>query len=343
MEQNILFTCAGRRNYLINYFKEALHGKGKVIAVDQDALAPALTDADIAIQTPSITCEAYIPELLNICKTHHVTAIITLNDLELPILASHKTLFENQGVKILTSNEQVIDIGFDKLKTFKFLKSIGIATPKTYSNLKDAKRAIEHGELKFPLVIKPRWGSGSIGIEFPESLKELELAYHLQKIKILKTILKRASKKDLDNAILIQEKLNGIEYGLDIVNDFEGNYYGTFAREKLAMRSGETDKAMSVIDDQIEQIGQKIANQLKHIGNMDCDLFIANNTYYLLEINPRFGGGYPFSHEAGANIAALYVAWLRGETEVAKYNNYQSGIIYSKCDRLLQISNENEA
>lgn len=343
MKQNILFTCAGRRNYLINYFKEALNGNGNVIAVDQDVLAPALVDADIAIQTPDIYSEAYIPTLIDICKTHKVTAIFTLNDLELPILSKNKNIFKKEGVKVIVSKEQVIDIGFDKLKTVKFAKNLGINTPKTYTNLKDAIKAINAGELNCPLVIKPRWGSGSIGIEFPETLEELKLAYKLQRIKIKKTILHKVSKRDYNNAILIQEKLEGDEYGLDVVNDLNGNYFGTFARLKLAMRSGETDKAVSVIDSRIEQLGEKIAKQLKHIGNMDCDAFLVNDEYYLLEMNPRFGGGYPFSHEAGINLAAIILEWLKGvkSENLVHYANYESGIMFSKCDRLLKIENTN--
>jgi len=341
MKQNILFTCAGRRNYLINYFKEALNGNGNIIAVDQDVLAPALVDANIAIQVPDIYDELYISKLLEITKEYSVTAIISLNDLELPILSKNKTVFEQIGVKVIISDEKVIDIGFDKFKTFNFLKNLGIKTPKTFVSLESALKAIHDGELVFPLVLKPRWGSASIGIEFPNSIEELKLSYKLQKIKILDTIVSSISKNNIDQSILIQEKLNGKEYGLDIVNDFEGNYFGTFAREKLSMRSGETDKAISVIDSNIEKLGEKLAKALKHIGSMDCDAFLVNGTLYLLELNPRFGGGYPFSHEAGLNLAAIYIAWLKGEKNenILKYNNYKEGIIFTKCDRLLKVPN----
>ena len=340
MKQNILFTCAGRRNYLINYFKEALKGNGNIIAADNDPLAAALIDADIAVQVPDIYNKLYIDSLKEIISTHHVNIIISLNDLELPILSKHKNELENEGVKVIVSSEEVISIGFDKWKTFNFIKSIGLNTPKTYINLNSVLQAITKGELSFPLVLKPRWGSNSIGMEFPESIEELKLAYALQKIKIKNSILSRASNEDIEHAILIQEKLNGKEYGMDVINDFDGNYFGTFAREKLSMRGGETDKAKSVIDERFEAIGKKLGSNLKHIGLMDCDAFMVENKLYLLEINPRFGGGYPFSHEAGVNVAAIYLEWLKGSTntEIKKYNNYKGGLIFTKCDRLLKIS-----
>jgi carbamoyl-phosphate synthase large subunit len=337
MAINILFTCAGRRNYLINYFKDALKGEGLVIAADMSISAPAMVDADLAILVPSIYEDNYISELKNICIDHKVTAIVSLNDLELPILSKHKSELETTGTKVIVSSESVINIAFDKIETFKFLKDIGLKTPQTYSTLSDVRIAMEKGLLQFPLVVKPRWGSASIGIDFPETDEELDLAFKLQQIKLKKSILNTASQHDFDNAILIQEKMDGNEYGMDIVNDFDGNYYGTFVRQKVNMRSGETDKALSVIDKRFNDIGQTISENLKHIGSLDCDVFIANNELYVLELNPRFGGGYPFSHEAGINTAAIYIEWLKGNTSVEQFNQYKAGKLFSKCDKMLEI------
>jgi carbamoyl-phosphate synthase large subunit len=339
MKINILFTCAGRRNYLINYFKAALNGQGNIIATDVQRNAPALIDADIALLVPDIYDNQYIPALKKIIYDHQVTAIISLNDLELPILAKYKSELEKTGAKILISNSNVIKTAFDKWETFNFIKKIGLKTPKTYLTLASAMDAISKGELEFPLVLKPRWGSASIGIEFPESVEELQLCYDLQKIKLKKSILNDASKEDIDQAIIIQEKLIGIEYGMDVLNDLDGNYYGTFLREKLSMRSGETDKATTVIDASMELIGNKLGSALKHTGTMDCDLFLCADGLYVLELNPRFGGGYPFSHEGGINTAAIYLEWLKGNKNIEQYNNYKANISFAKCDRLIQIPN----
>ena len=307
---NILFTCAGRRNYLINYFREALDGQGKVFATDMQLTAPALVEADVAIQVPAIYSSEYIPSLLNIVKENNIQAVISLNDLELPILSAAKEQIETLGAKVIVADEEAIKIAFDKWETVKFLEENNLKSPRTFIDAVEAKQAIENGELKFPLVVKPRWGSASIGIDFPENMEELELAYRLQSIRLKRTILAEASKEDIDRAILIQEKIPGKEYGMDVLNDFESNYQGTFVRQKLQMRSGETDKAVSVIDQRFEEIGRTIGKNLKHIGNLDCDVFEHEGELYVLELNPRFGGGYPFSHEAGMNTAAAYIAWL---------------------------------
>lgn len=335
---NILFTCAGRRNYLINYFKEALNGEGKVFAVDAQLTAPAMVDADVAIQVPSIYDKDYIEVLVNIAKTNKIAAIISLNDLELPILSKFRNRFEELGIKVIVSKKEIIDIAFDKWETVKFLKHHNLLTPKTFIDLREAKQAIEAGELEFPLVLKPRWGSASIGIDYPENLRELELSYELQSLRLRKSILSEASIEDIEHAILIQEKLKGDEYGMDILNDFEGNYAGTFVRKKLAMRGGETDKAVSIINSHFEEIGKLIGGCLKHIGNMDCDVFEDKGKLYVLELNPRFGGGYPFSHKAGMNTAAVYIEWLKGNNNINQFNNYQEGLMFSKYDKLMRVN-----
>jgi len=341
MKQNILFTCAGRRNYLILYFKEALKGHGLIIAADQDPLSAALKDADVSLVVPNIYSNNYINSLKEIIKTHNITALISLNDLELPMLSEYKQDLEQTGVKMLVSSKEVIDIGGDKWKTYHFIKQIGLNTPKTYLAMEEVLKALHNKEITFPLVLKPRWGSSSIGLEFPESIEELKLAYDYLKIKIKRSVLSTLSLQDSEQAIIFQEKMEGIEYGLDIVNNFKGTYFNSFIREKLGMRAGETDKAKSVFNPNITQVASTIAQHLKHIGTMDADVFIAEDKVYVLELNPRFGGGYPFSHEAGANIAAVYIDWLNGcnDLEASKHIHYIPDIIHSKCDRLLKMDN----
>lgn len=332
---NILFTCAGRRNYLINYFKTALRGQGKVIAADRELSAPALADADISVEVPSIYESDYIQSLQSIVERYDVSAIIGLNDLELPILASNRLKLEQSGAKLLVSDEKFIDISFDKWKTYQFFKKIGILTPKTFLSLNDAQEAIKSKQLKYPLILKPRWGSASIGVEVADDETELLLSYALLKIKISKSILNHTYHGNEDRCIIIQEKLGGDEYGIDILNDFNGKYHRSYARKKLALRAGETDKAISVINKKFTDTAKKIGSATGHIGTMDCDFFVDNGLVYFLEMNPRFGGGYPFSHEAGIDIPSIYVAWLQGISDVSVFDKYKANIAFSKCDSVI--------
>jgi carbamoyl-phosphate synthase large subunit len=260
-----------------------------------------------------------------------------LNDLDLPILSADRSRFLERGVTPVVSEPDVINTCFDKWKTVQFLHKIGLQTPKTYKSLDSAVNAVETGELDFPLVVKPRWGSGSIGVEFVDDRKELMLAWPLTLSKIKRSILNRASQKDMEHAVLIQEKINGTEFGLDVVNDLNGRYVATITKQKLAMRAGETDKAVTVSNPELANIGQIIGMELRHIANLDCDVFEKDGRYYVLELNPRFGGGYPFSQMAGANIPAAILCWLRQCQPDSRYFHFDAGRVFSKCDTLIEI------
>lgn len=332
---NILFTCAGRRTYLLKYFKEQLGEDGKIIGADMQLSAPALSAADIKEQVPTVYAENYINCVLDICKRNNVDAIICLNDLELPILAANTEKFKAIGVLPIVSGQDVIDICFDKYLTAKFVERLGLKTPKTFINLDEAKTALSSGELNFPLVLKPRWGSGSIGIEFVNDMDELNEVYAMLLKKVKKSILATASHGD--EYILIQQKIDGQEYGMDVMNDFNGNNRGVSVKKKLAMRAGETDKAQTVDNAEIRAIGRKLGENLKHIGNLDVDVFEKNGIYYVLELNPRFGGGFPFSYEARVNFPKAIIEWLKGKEIDDSILIPTYGKTFAKCDYLVNV------
>ena len=333
---NILFTCAGRRTYLLKYFKENMLPEDKVVATDMQLSAPALQVADVKLQVPAVYAPEYIDVTLDICKKYAIDALISLNDLELPILAAQKARFEELGVTVIVSDPRVIDIAFDKYLTTQWVENLGLKAPKSYVNLKAVKEALERKEIHFPLFLKPRWGSGSIGLETVEDMEELEIVYGLLFKKIKKTILATASVGD--EYILIQEKLTGNEYGLDVINDLEGNNVAVSVKRKLAMRAGETDKAVTVDLPDVREMGKIIGQNLKHIGNLDVDIMQrANGDYCVLELNPRFGGGFPFSYEAGVNLPKAIMMWLRGEDVPKEILQPQYGRMFSKNDYLMEI------
>lgn len=333
---NILFTCAGRRTYLLKYFKENMQEGDRVVATDMQLSAPALSAADIKIQVPSVYAEDYIHKILTICQEQHINALISLNDLELPILANNKEKFEAVGVKVIVSDPKVIDIAFDKYKTSLWVESLGLNAPKTYVTLQSTKEALAKGEITFPLFMKPRWGSGSIGLETIDDIEELDIYYHLLMKKIKNTILATASTGD--EYIMIQEKLTGNEFGLDVMNDLEGNLVAVSVKQKLAMRAGETDKAKTVDMPEVKEIGTIIGRNLKHIGNLDVDIMQRENgEYCVLELNPRFGGGFPFSYEAGVNLPKAIIEWVKGNTIDPSILKPQKNLTFAKCDYLVKI------
>lgn len=322
---NILLTSVGRRSYLVNYFKDALKGEGKVHVCNSIANTPAFKNADYSIVSPQIYDERYISFLKDYCIQYNIKAIISLFDIDLPILAKNKKIFDEIGTKLVVSDERVINICNDKWNTYKFLIDNNFNAPKTYVNLEDALKDINKGELSYPVIIKPRWGMGSISVYEADNEEELKILYKKSKHNIMNTYLKFESNENLNKSVLIQEKLKGQEYGLDVINDLDGNYQNTIVKKKNAMRSGETDCAEVILNSNLKQLGNEISSVLKHIGNLDMDIFLSENKAYVLEMNARFGGGYPFSHLAGVDLPKAIINWINGE----------------KCDKDLLIEKRN--
>jgi len=329
---NILFTCVGRRKYLVDYFKEESNFVSKVIGVDMSHAAPALAGCDNWHIAPSIYDEHYIDRILNICKKENVDALIPLNDMELPILAKSRKQFVAIGVRLVLANDAAIDVCSDKYKTYLFCKEKDIPVPASFINLKEALQSIKIGNVNYPLIVKPRWGSASFGLHVVENDKECIEAYDVCKKSLSNSYL--AQFKESDKDVLIQEFIKGKEYGLDIFNNMDGQYHGVVCKEKLSMRAGETDKGITVEASRFEDFSRVIGESLKHVGNMDCDFLERDGQLYLLELNPRFGGGYPFSHASGANLVKALLLSLSGRDDEIDIT-YVAGKVFAKCDTIV--------
>jgi carbamoyl-phosphate synthase large subunit len=337
---NVLLTCAGRRNYLVKFFQEALAGRGQVFAADASPEAPALRDADESFIVPMLSHPEYIDALLTICQRHCVRLLISPNDFEMQVLARNRNRFLQVGTIAVVSSPEVGDKCLDKWESLKFLKACNLDTPVTYLSLTDVREALAREEITFPLVIKPRWGTTSIGIEYPHDPEELELDYLLARKRIQRTFLWEISATDPERCILIQKRLCGQEYGLDVVNDLEGRHVCTLVKRKLSMRAGQTDRAITVKSTQLEKIGEVIGRELGHIGALDCDVMVTEEGCYVLDMNPRLGGGYPFSHMAGANLPAALVAWANREQPDAHWLQVEPNIMASKYDELVVMDSK---
>lgn len=333
----ILLTSVGRRSYLVDYFKAALKLGDEVHVANSTKLSPAFMIADKAVVTPLIYDPEYIPFLMHYCYENKINAIIPLFDIDLPILAANKDNFIKIGVKVIVSSIDVIDICNDKLRTFNFLVDNHFATPKTFIDQKELRFAINNGEVNYPLIIKPRWGMGSIGLYQVDNDEELQVLINKANRDIANTYLKYQNRIDLEKSVIIQEKLEGQEYGLDIINDLNGNYQTTVVKIKHAMRSGETDCAETCKNAMLENIGEQIAEKLKHIANLDVDAFIVNEKVYILEMNARFGGGYPFTHQAGVNLPKAIVHWLNNESANPSLFKVKTGMIFQKDIKITEI------
>ena len=130
---------------------------------------------------------------------------------------------------------------------------------------------------------------------------------------VTQSCLATESPRDAERAVVIQEKLRGQEHGLDVAGDLRGTYVVTVLKRKPAMRAGETDSTVTVDECRLRELGWQIAVGVDHIVNLDLGVLLTDNGPHVLQMNPRFGGGYPCSHLEDANQPAAIVAWPRGE------------------------------
>lgn len=312
---NILLTSAGRRSYLVRYFKEALdhEGQGGLVHASNSAWCPAFSCADRTVVTPMIHDRAYIPFLLEYCKREAISLLIPLFDIDIPVLAAHREEFAAAGVTVVTADPEAAGVCNDKWLTHQVLTQADIRVPAAWTDREAALAAIKDGAVSWPITVKPRWGMGSISVYRADNEEELRVFEGKCRKGIQDSYLKYESMEDKESCVLFQETLKGQEYGLDVINDLEGRYRSTIVKKKIAMRSGETDAAESVEHKGLSDLGKKLGVLLGHRGNLDVDVFIEDGTCLVLELNARFGGGYPFSHAAGANLPLALVLWAMGK------------------------------
>ncbi|MBE6663244.1 MAG: ATP-grasp domain-containing protein [Ruminococcaceae bacterium] len=309
---NVLLTSVGRRAYMVKYFKEALIESGKVHVCNSDDKTVAFHYADQSIISPLIYDENYIPFLLAYCKENKIDILISLFDIDLLILARSKKEFEKIGTRVIVSEPELIEICNDKWKSYEFLKENGFNVPKTYLTLEDTINALDRGEISYPIIVKPRFGCGSIALSVAED--EMALLYYFRRnTRTINKSYLRYESSSVDDKIIYQECLKGQEYGVDIINDLDGNFKNAIVKRKLAMRAGETDIAELVDEPSIYNETKRLGELTNHIANMDVDVFLVDGKPYILEMNARFGGGYPFSHMAGCNLPKAITSWCKGE------------------------------
>lgn len=296
---------------MVKYFKQTLGEDGEVHVCNSDDKTVAFHYADKSVISPLIYDDGYIPFLLNYCRENRIDILISLFDIDLLVLSKNKEKFAEIGTRVIVSDPETIEICNDKWKTYNFLKDNGFNVPKTYLKLEDTILALDRGEIKYPVIVKPRFGCGSIAMSIAED--EMALLYYFRRNTrtINKSYLKYESASE-DEKIIYQEFLPGQEYGADVINDLNGNYKNAIVKKKIAMRAGETDISETVDEPVIKRELERLSSLTRHIANMDCDVFLVDGKPYILEMNARFGGGYPFSHMGGCDLPGAIVEWCRG-------------------------------
>ncbi len=315
---NILILSAGTRNKVVQYFKKELAGKGRVYATDCSSLAPAIYEADEAILVPRITDTGYLDRVLEICREKQITGVFSLIDPELTLLAEHREEFLAVGTRPIISSAEAVAVSFDKYRMYEKLTELGIPTGRCFMDVKEFAQAVAEGKMRYPVFVKPARGSASIGINRAECLEDVEFL----------------CQKEED--MMIQEFMDGTEYGADVYVDMiTGKVTSIFVKEKIKMRAGETDKSVSVKDERLFGLIKNFVESMGFCGMIDIDIFRCKGEYYISEVNPRFGGGYPHAYECGVNMPAQVIRNLEGKENQPQIGDYEEGVCMMKYNELM--------
>lgn len=315
---NILLLSVGTRNKIVQYFKKSFKDDGRVIATDMSDLAPAVYEADSFYKVPKMTDEGYIDIIMSICKKENVTAVLSLIDPELSLLAKHSDLFKSIGVTVIGSSYKLCELCLNKWEMYNWLVKHKYKCAKTYVNKIVFYKDLEKGLISFPVFVKPICGSASISISKVYDKETIENLF--------------AHSKNL----MIQEFLNGQEIGADVYIDIiSKKVISIFTKKKIVMRAGETDKSVSFKNNSLFKLIERFVIEAGFSGQIDIDIFDIGGEYYISEVNPRFGGGYPHAHECGCNHVKLIKNNLCGITNAANIGGYEAGVFMMKYSEIM--------
>ena len=269
-------------------------------------------------KVPRMTDEGYIDVVFDICQKEKINAVLTLIDPELSLLAQYKEEFAKLGVTVIGSSYEICERCLNKWEMFQWLESRGYRCARSYVDKEAFYQDVEAGKITYPVFVKPVCGSASIAISKVYDKETVELLFAH------------------NDGLMIQEFLNGQEIGADCYIDMiSGELVSVFTKKKLVMRAGETDKAVSFKAEKLFNLIKKFVKESGFLGQIDIDIFEIDGEYYISEVNPRFGGGYPHAYECGCDHMQLILNNLQGKINPKNIGAYDEGIYMMKYNEIM--------
>lgn len=308
---NVLILSCGTRYKLVKYFTSNRNCVDKVVVTDCSKDAPALYVADKYYIVPRMDSPEYADTLVDICKKENIDIIIPLQEDELILIAKIRSIFEEIGVMVALSDYEKVKLCRDKLELNNYLADAGIQSVPTYKAEEYCKSAGD----RINVFVKPRTGAGSVD------------TFHVHSKKLLEALI-----EEYDEQLIVQPDMSGREYGVDVYVDIMSNeIISCFCKEKLRMRAGETEKSVTAMNPSVIELVSRAVKKIGLVGPLDVDVMEHNGQYSVLEINPRFGGGYPHAYECGADFIELICTNAVGHANKKITTEY-------KCGRVLKYS-----
>jgi carbamoyl-phosphate synthase large subunit len=317
----VLISSVGRRSQLVDCFRRTFAGlglEGRILGIDLDpALSPAAHLVDKCFAVQRCTEPGYSDEVLRLCSEQGVDLVVPTIDTELPVYASARQMFASLGIVVAVSSPETIEIACDKVRTHDFLRSQDIATVGQINADEDLARCDGWG---FPLIVKPRRGSASIGVLKVDTEAALRLAV-------------RGGR-----GLIVQEYARGFECTVNLFVDAKGKCICAVPHRRIEVRGGEVSKAITIRNQRVIEIARRVAETLPGaFGPLNVQCFVDGERGVVTEINARFGGGYPLSFEAGANFP-LWLLQLALHQEIPGwYDSWKNNLTMLRFDTAVFI------
>lgn len=324
----VLISSAGRRVELLRSFRRAvseLTPGGRVLAVDSSWYSAAFHEADAGYLVPRITEPDHVPRLLEICSHEGVDLVVPTTDREWPVWSSSVADFAAVGTTVAVSAPEVLAIASDKRRTNEWLTGNGFPTVR---QCRPAEALADPASWPLPLMAKPRFGSASEGVGLVRDRRELEMA-----------AARDAAGATLADGrpgdLLVETVAGGVEHTIDVLVDRSGLCVCAVPRRRLEVRGGEVSKGMTVRSPELIELAHGLAKALPGpYGVLNFQVFMEDGTGELavIEINPRFGGGFPLSDAAGADYARWLLEDLLGLPSTADPSGWKDGLVMLRYD-----------
>jgi carbamoyl-phosphate synthase large subunit len=314
MRLNVLITAASRRVGLVRGFQQALHRPGltgEVVVCDVNPASPAVHVADRAFEVPFSDDPGYFDAVLAICVRHGIGLVVPTIDDEIPRFAAARGRFDAIGVLVAASPLDTALATTDKWETCHRLSAAGVAAATTWlpQELPASPR--------FPLFVKPRSGRGSVQA-FPARDRD-ELAFFLRYVA----------------SPVVQEYLEGPEFTVDLLCDFDGRPLSVVPRERVVIRAGVIDRGRTVQDPKLINLAVRCAEVFRFAGPVNIQCRIVDGLPTVFEINPRFSGGIPLTIAAGADFPAKLVDLALGRPVAAAIGDFRGDLWMSSFESSL--------
>lgn len=313
VKRNILITSAGKRVALVKAFKETLaafDGTAKVFTTDMNPLmAPAAYVSDKCFAVQRVTHDCYPEQLLQICKENEIGMVVPTIDTELAVLARLKETFAANGINVVVSDNDFVAICRDKRKTTSFFEEHRIRTP----------RPIDKNNPTFPLFAKPYDGSLSTNIHIIRKREHLTAdIMNDPKLMFMEYVDKAVFK----------------EYTVDMYYGRDNIVKCIIPRERIEIRAGEINKGRTTKNEIVDYLKDRLYRIEGCIGCICIQLFFNPHTSEIIgiEINPRFGGGYPLSYMAGGNYPSNLIREYFLQEKLEYTNTWTDNMLMLRYD-----------